>query len=134
MKLHAQNQPYSCFSFWDLKVLIASLGMPWHAWPHSCKIRSSFCSTCMKRGAPQRCTVRSDIIFDIWKAFKNMKNAFYFTAKAIFVLKILKFLSWIFGHVEKRLDLKHNVNFRIYDVITWLTNNCNAYIAQNLKK
>ena len=129
MKLHEQNQPYSCFSFWDLEVLIASLGMPWHAWPQSCKITSSFCSTCMKRGAPQRCTLTSDIIFDIWKAFKNMKNAFYFTAKTIFVLKILKFLSWIFGHVEKRIDLKYNVNFRIDDVITWLTNNCNAHIA-----
>ena len=28
MKLHAQNQLYTSFSFWDLKVLISSLGMP----------------------------------------------------------------------------------------------------------
>ena len=28
MKLYAQNQLYILFSFWDLKVLIASLGMP----------------------------------------------------------------------------------------------------------
>ena len=34
--------------------------------------------------------------------FKMMKNAFYFTLKALFVLKIFKFLS--FGCVEKRLD------------------------------
>ena len=27
-----------------------------------------------------------------------MKNVFYFTLKALFVLKILKFLSWLFGH------------------------------------
>ena len=33
-----------------------------------------------------------------------MKNAFYFTLKALFVLKIFEFFSWIFGHVEKRLD------------------------------
>ena len=35
---------------------------------------------------------------------KMMKNAFYFTLKARFVLKIIKFLSWLFGHVEKQLD------------------------------
>ena len=33
---------------------------------------------------------------------KMMKNAFYFILIALFVLKILKLLSWIFGHVEKR--------------------------------
>ena len=32
---------------------------------------------------------------------KMMKNAFYFILKALFVLKIFKFLSWLFGHVEK---------------------------------
>ena len=32
---------------------------------------------------------------------KMMKNAFYFILKAFFVLKIFKFLSWLFGHVEK---------------------------------
>ena len=35
---------------------------------------------------------------------KMMKNTFYFTLKALFVLKIFKVLSWLFGHVEKRLD------------------------------
>ena len=28
---------------------------------------------------------------------KLMKNAFYFTIKALFVFKIFKFLSWVFG-------------------------------------
>ena len=32
---------------------------------------------------------------------KMMKNAFYFTLKAFFLLKIFKFLSWLFGHVGK---------------------------------
>ena len=32
---------------------------------------------------------------------KMMKNAFYFILKAFFVLKIFRFLSWLFGHVEK---------------------------------
>ena len=55
-----------------------------------------------------------------------MKNAFfYFTLKALFVHKILTFLYRLFGHVEKRLDLKDNVNFKIYDVKIWETNNCN---------
>ena len=31
---------------------------------------------------------------------KMMKNAFYFILKALFVLKILKFLSQLFAHVE----------------------------------
>ena len=37
---------------------------------------------------------------------KTMKNTFYFTSKALFVLKIFKFLSWLFGHVVKRLVRK----------------------------
>ena len=37
---------------------------------------------------------------------KMMKNAFYFTLKVLFVLKISKFLSWLFGHVSKRLIKK----------------------------
>ena len=37
-----------------------------------------------------------------WKPFhKMMKNAFFFILKFLFILKILQFLSWLFGHVEK---------------------------------
>ena len=35
---------------------------------------------------------------------KMMKNAFYFTSKALFVLKIFKFLFGLIGHVAKQLD------------------------------
>ena len=35
------------------------------------------------------------------KAFKNDENDFYFIIKALFVLKIFKFSSCLFGHVEK---------------------------------
>ena len=35
-----------------------------------------------------------------------VKNAFYFTSKAPFVLQIFKFLSWLFGYVAKRIDKK----------------------------
>ena len=41
-----------------------------------------------------------------WKPFKSDENAFYFISKALFVLKIFKFLSWIFGHVEKKVWLE----------------------------
>ena len=30
-----------------------------------------------------------------------MENAFYSTLKTLFLLKVFKFLSWLFGHVEK---------------------------------
>ena len=42
---------------------------------------------------------------------KKMKNAFYFISKALFVLKIFRFLSWHFGHVARRLNQKDKVNF-----------------------
>ena len=35
---------------------------------------------------------------------KNDKSAFHLTLQVLFVLKIFKFLSWLFSHVEKRLD------------------------------
>ena len=35
-----------------------------------------------------------------------MKNVFYFIIKALFVLKIFKFLSCVFGHVENDLIKK----------------------------
>ena len=63
--------------------------------------------------------------------FKMINNAFYFTLNALFVLKVFEFLSWLFSHVEKRLDWKDEVNFKIDDVTTWLTNNCNPHIARS---
>ena len=62
---------------------------------------------------------------------KMMKIAFCFTSEDLFVLKIFKFLSWLFGHVAKRLNKKDKVNFKSYDVTTWLANNCNTHIAQS---
>ena len=43
---------------------------------------------------------------------KMMKNAFYFILKALFVLKIFKFLSWLFGNVEKTAWLEIWGEFR----------------------
>ena len=63
-----------------------------------------------------------------------MKNAFYFTTKALLVLKLFKFLSRIFGHVAKRVDQKDKVDFKFYDATPWLTNSYNTHIVQYLKK
>ena len=41
-----------------------------------------------------------------WKPLKMMKNAFYFILKALFVLKIFRFLSWLFDHVEKTVLIR----------------------------
>ena len=47
-----------------------------------------------------------------------MKNAIYFILEALFVLKIFKFLSRIFGLVQKPLDYKAKVNLKMYDFTT----------------
>ena len=44
------------------------------------------------------------VICFIESPLKMMKNTFDLFLKVIFVLKIFTFLSWLFGHVEKRLD------------------------------
>ena len=59
---------------------------------------------------------------------KIMENAFHFSLTALFILKIF------FGHAEKWFDWKGKVNFKIYDVTNWETNNRNTHIAQYLKK
>ena len=63
-----------------------------------------------------------------------MKNAFYFTSKALFVLKIFKFSSWLLGQVAKGLDKKDKDNSKFYDVTAWLTKSCNTHIDQYLEK
>ena len=51
-----------------------------------------------------------------------MKNAIYNFCRDILV------------YVLKQLDKKAIVNFKIYEVTEWTTNNCNTHIAQYLKK
>ena len=41
---------------------------------------------------------------------KMIKNVFNFILKVLFVLKIYKFLTWLFGNAKKRLDEKVFVN------------------------
>ena len=64
---------------------------------------------------------------------KMMKNGFYFTFKALFLLKIFKLFSLYFGHVEKQLDQKDKFNFNVFDVTTWLIDNCHVHTDQYLK-
>ena len=49
--------------------------------------------------------------------------------KALFVLQIFRFLSWLFGYVEKKVDKKAMVIFKIYDITHWTTNIYNTYFA-----
>ena len=35
-------------------------------------------------------------------SWKLLKNAFCFILKALLVLKILRFLSWLFGYIKKK--------------------------------
>ena len=69
-----------------------------------------------------------------WKLFKNDEKHFLFHVKALFILTIFTFLSWVFGYVEKRFDNKAMVNFKIYDIADWITNDYNTHIDQYLKK
>ena len=61
-------------------------------------------------------------------------HVFYFLLKALLVLKILKFLFWLFGHAGKRLDKKAKKKFKTYNVTRLEANNCNTHIARYLKK
>ena len=65
---------------------------------------------------------------------KMKKNAFYFMLKAYFVLEIFKFFSRLFGYTKTWLDEKAKVNFKMYDVTGWTTNNYNTLIAKYLRK
>ena len=62
-----------------------------------------------------------------------MNIAFYFTLKALFILKIFSFCSEFFGYVWKWLDKKAKVNFKIYHITNWNTNNYNEHITRYLK-
>ena len=54
--------------------------------------------------------------------------------KALFVLEIFTFPSWLFGYVEKQLGKETKIDFKIYDVTDWRVNNYKTHIAQYFKK
>ena len=46
------------------------------------------------------------------------------------------FLTWLFGLVEKTagFDKKYKMNFKIYDLTTWLTNGYPIHILPNISR
>ena len=52
-----------------------------------------------------------------------MKNAFYFTSKALLVLKVLSFCYDFLVMYKKWLYQKDTVNFKIHDITTWFLPN-----------
>ena len=67
---------------------------------------------------------------NFWQLKALLKNAFYFTSRALFVLKIFKSLSWLFVHAARRFFEKDKVNFKFYDVTAWSADHCNTHIPQ----
>ena len=65
---------------------------------------------------------------------KMTKSTFYFILEALFVLRIFKFLPWLFRYVEKMTWLEIKTNFKIYGVTTWLRNNYNTHVAQYITR
>ena len=73
---------------------------------------------------------RVKVISGNWKPFTSYEKCFLsHMLKTLFVLNTFEFLSWPFGHVRKRLDKKVMVDFKIYDVIRWETNNYDTNIT-----
>ena len=63
-----------------------------------------------------------------------MKKALCFMLKALIVREVFTFLPWFLDYVEKRHEKKVVVNFKIYDVTNWTTNNYNADISNTIPK
>ena len=53
----------------------------------------------------------------------------FFTLKSSFCSQDISIFSLLFSNIEKQLDEKDKVHFKIYNVATWETNNCNTHIA-----
>ena len=75
-----------------------------------------------------RPTTGSKTITSNWNSLKMVKNVFCFILKAFFVLKILKFMFWLFGHVGKGLDKKVEFNLKIYGITDCIKNSCSLSI------
>ena len=57
----------------------------------------------------------------------------------VFISKLFSFFRYLHFYIDFKLcrktaDKKVNVNFKIYGLRDWATNNCNKHIAQYLKK
>ena len=63
-----------------------------------------------------------------------MMNVFISSEKLFSFLRYLKFFPDFFCYIEKQLDRKAKVNFKIYGITNWKTKNYNKHIARYLKK
>ena len=95
----------------------------WYIFPHLIKV-----------GSCQMSYRLLHLVYFNESHLKMMISVFYLMLKAVFVLKILRFLPWLFDYVVKRLDKKAMIAFKVYDVAEWKTNNCNVHITQYLEK
>ena len=90
--------------------------MTWHCWCTIARCKLFECSFSSVVSFPMRNSLwhkrtffkvglvpskKSCAICFVESPLKMMKSAFCFILKALFVLKIFKFLSWLFVHVEK---------------------------------
>ena len=75
-------------------------------------------------------TFMSETIFGNWKPFTNDEKWFLFHFKSYFRSQNISVFVLTFWPCIKQPDQKDKVNFKFYDVITWLTNNCNTDIEQ----
>ena len=73
-------------------------------------------------------------IFTSMTAIKIMNNAFISSQKLFPFLRYRHLCPISFVYIGKRLDKKVKVNFKIYDVTSWNTNNCSKHITRYLKK
>ena len=83
-------------------------------------------------------TLRSEAIFNTECSLEMMKNAFYFTLKSIFILKVFKFLSCLFGHAKNGLIRKVGSiskidNGKTCDAISWEVKGI-TQLAHDVKK
>ena len=62
-------------------------------------------------------------VWDNWKTFKNDEKSFLFHVNSCFCSWDTYSLTWLFGYKEKRLDKKGKVNFKIFEITDWTTNN-----------
>ena len=60
------------------------------------------------------CSIKNECIYVATSSKVTLGDIFML--KAVFVLEIFSFLSWLFGYAEKQLDKKAKFNFKIYDV------------------
>ena len=82
--LHLHNAPKITYSFHDNIGVHGNVTLGINGWLTLQTLKSNSYFTCSNESP-----------------LKMMKNAFYFVLKALFVLKIFRFLSWLFGHVDK---------------------------------